>query len=206
MSIEANGRCHRDPNDGREGSVTKSNLKEVVMEKTSFVEISELVEAPGAVLEDLKNATKTLMHNDQPLGHLIGIDHPLSTMVDQAPVHKDLLESFLEESFAPRWRQRFMNMYGVVPAKGAQTIDRLIGVENPGLMRLLPGRDHWTLWEKDGVPTIFTMQVYGMDMETHSALRDFCIQHGLVYRTDKRSWHYPGVSTLIVIEKNKPRR
>jgi len=170
------------------------------------IEVWQLLEAPGAVLEDLQNSTKTLTHKDQPLGYLIGIDHPLAVMVDQVPARKDLLKPFFEESFKPKWRQNFMDMYGIVPAKGAYTIDRLIGVKNPGLMRLLPGRDHWTLWEKDGVPTVFTMQVYGMHMDTHNELRDFCIQHGLVYRTERCSWYYPGVSTLIIITKSKPRR
>lgn len=187
-------------------SVNNQNVKRSSpMNMAQYVSVSELSRNPFAAVEGLEQTYRTILRHNQPIGHLIGVEHPLSKLVGIAPPIDDLdqLESFFEKSMQRHWQQLFMQMHGVEPTKGAHCIDRLIGVENPELMRQLPGKDHYTLWERNGVPALFTMQVYTMHMDTHSALRDFCIKHGLVYNTEGRGWYFPGVSTLIVIEKNK---
>jgi hypothetical protein len=183
------------------------NFKEgATMENTRFISVSDLTRNPSEIFDDLNIRSKTIMRNNRPIGHLIPVDSPLSNLLDVLPDKDDvdLLELAFRRLEKP-WEQHFMNMYSVKQTRGVHSIDRLIGVEDKDLMQQLPGCDHYTLWEKDGVPALFTMQVYTMHMDTHAALRDFCVKHGLVYRTDRRSWHLPGVSTLIIIEKKKER-
>jgi hypothetical protein len=201
-------------NKAANANFSNNNLKTIrntTMTKSPspFIAVSEFTRNPSEALDGLDNTSKTIMRNNQPIGHLIGMDHPLSKILCSSNILDGVkfdIELAFRKGLEEAWRQQFRQMHAVEPTKGAHSIDRLIGVDNLELMRQLPGKDHWTLWDKDGVPALFTMQVYGMHMDTHHALRDFCIEHGLVYWTEKRSWHNPGVSTLIIIEKAKERR
>ncbi|KJS32307.1 MAG: hypothetical protein VR64_07220 [Desulfatitalea sp. BRH_c12] len=114
------------------------------------------------------------------------------------------LESFFEKSLKDDWRQSFINRHGgVEEAPERRYIDRLVGRDGAQLMRELPGNDHVMLWLKDGQPVIYTMEPYHMFMEDYEALGKFCHKYGLTYRTESRGWYNPGVSTLIVISRNK---
>jgi hypothetical protein len=143
---------------------------------------------------------RCIMCKNQPLGYILGWNHPAAKLLNLGCSNGDLSvrERFFHDTITASWEQLFRERYGVKPAKGRCMIDRLLGEEDLGLMWELPGRDHYTLWEKDGKPALFTMQVYGMPMEMHHQLREFCIKHELIYRTESRSWYNCGVSILVV--------
>lgn len=68
-----------------------------------------------------------------------------------------------------------------------------------------PGCDHPALLLKDGKPSLFVFQPYGLHGATLVELVAFCQRWGLHCSVDARfSWHFPGVTLLVSLSKRAP--
>jgi hypothetical protein len=63
--------------------------------------------------------------------------------------------------------------------------------------------DHYTLWEKDGKPTVLTLQPYGLSSTEITLLQAFCEKYGLEASVSARSWWNPGRALLITITRKR---
>jgi len=179
------------------------------MQSFNLVSASDLSKKQTEVLDQLNEGKAlAIMRNNHLVGYIISPKDPIAKWFGITGVDDEVLriEKFFEISLEEAWKNSFMERHGgVEEAPERRYIDRLVGRDGSDLMRQLPGCDHTMLWVKDGKPVLFTMQPYNMDADDYEALNRFCEKYGLTYRTESRSWHLPGVSTLIVITP-KPKR
>ena len=62
--------------------------------------------------------------------------------------------------------------------------------------------DHASLWVKDGEPSIFVFQPYGISGHGLAVLTTFCDEYGLEASIDTRpAWHYPGYVLMVEVTK-----
>ena len=118
-----------------------------------------------------------------------------------------LLCSVAEATFATALSERFLKDWKrsqkVTQSSGRPCIQKIrgkkCGVPYRNCECAPPGADHATLWSKDGKPTFYVSQPYGLDMATIEKMNEFCNKHELAYDIDaKGAFYYPSAALMVV--------
>lgn len=101
--------------------------------------------------------------------------------------------------------EAYTNKRGLKPTTGTRCVCRLISKDGRchcnGSM-IVPGRDHSSLWLKDGKPYVYITQPYHLDFKTLQELVSFCDDNGLtVSISPDYAWHFPGSILFVEIKK-----
>ena len=108
---------------------------------------------------------------------------------------------------ADRWKQAWVDRYGLKESGGAVSFARLVGRRRHA--NSLPRRrsdrpplyppccDHPTLWLRDGKPAVFVSQPYHLNNDELHKLMGLCTAWGVTLRISTWSWYFPGSTFLV---------
>ncbi len=97
------------------------------------------------------------------------------------------------ESEGTRIRAKWARQHGLTRTRGRVCWHRLFGRSCSAGFCKPPGSDHDSLWSKDGKPSIYMMQPYGLSETEAGDLAQFCADNGLRASVSTYpSFHYPG--------------
>lgn len=91
---------------------------------------------------------------------------------------------------------------GVTPTRGHACLLGLVPEAPAGHKGCvhLPGDDHTTVWDKDGVPFVYVTQPYNLDQAGLEAMFRVARRLGLTIHVDRAiSWHDPGAVLIEVV-------
>ena len=124
-------------------------------------------------------------------------------MDSTSDVYADVLVRAREEAFAIRHRLR--------RCTGTVCLSRLfggrcrhVGGESGPTPHVPPGNTHPSLWARDGQPVVYVFQPYkdALTADVLERLAEFCQEYELAFTiSEEQSFHYPGKTTLVMIER-----
>lgn len=112
-----------------------------------------------------------------------------------------------DEHDPARLRRTWASREGVKESTGHRCLTRLVmGRCNLLDCEHLPGRDHSSMWNKDGRPDIFVTQPYHLRDEVVHDMLQTCRRLGLQLRIDSAlAWHAPEAVLVEVLRGGGPR-
>ena len=126
-------------------------------------------------------------------------------MQSAADVYTGFLARAREDAFAAN--------HGLKRCSGTVCLGRLfgklckhLGGMNDSTPHVPPGNDHCSLWARDGRPVAYVFQPYrdALTAEALDRLAVFCREYQLVYTiSEEQSFHYPGKTLLVMIERQQ---
>lgn len=141
-----------------------------------------------------------------------------SFVVEPTPEYKNAVDTLKGLHFSLRGRAyaqavydetmaAYIKRHDLKPTTGRQCVCRLISKDGRchcGGSMIVPGRDHSSLWLKDGKPFVYVTQPYFMNHKTIKQLLDFCEANGLTLSISAdHGWHFPGATLFIEIKRRE---
>lgn len=107
----------------------------------------------------------------------------------------------IEERTQEEWARS--SGYKEVATRGHPCIHKVKGTKCDHLTCHPPATDHPSLWKKKDGTLVFVSQPYGLGLRDVQELVVYCAKEGLTFSISGDSFHFPGRTFMVMIEKVK---